>query len=328
MTYYVKLLVALTLIILPIISSQSYGNLSYSAVFSVGYIQYLPRLNSHLGPASKEFSADTSNLRNDYSTAVTVFPILTASLLFTAMALRVCCWQCCKPAIDVDGDIKQQIEQTSLVKQQQCQSYLFFVLFVVCCQGLLLVISYVHGGTETSIIALDNLRDIAVDLQTGGEGLDLSGNITFAAIQRSLPACPLSASLMEHQPEYQTSVEAYLGLISPVPGTVADLQVFLDVWGQNTLTQAMLTIYIVSVLMAVALLTALVRRRNKLLCWTVIVGYLLLAGMLIAWCLFLIALVSDPFIRIKYLHITQSSNVLFVCVYGCLSFQICLSIFV
>ena len=59
MTMRYALLLTLALIILPQLKSQSYENLSYSAVWSVKYVQHLRRLNSNLGSASKDFNIET-----------------------------------------------------------------------------------------------------------------------------------------------------------------------------------------------------------------------------------------------------------------------------
>jgi hypothetical protein len=293
MTMRYALLLTLALIILPQLNSQSYGNLSYSAVWSVKYVQHLPRLNSKLGSASKDFNIETSNPGNDYTSSVVVFPVLMVCLMFASMSLWVCCWHGCKPAINVDGNIKQQIKQNSLVKRRQCYGYFFFVLFLVCCQGLMFVITYAQDATNTSTSAVEYLHNVAINLQLGGERLDQSGNSTFASIQRSVPVCPGASTILDYQPDYQASMDAYLKLINPVPHAALDFQDFLELWGEQKMTQSILIIYIISIVMTVPMLISLVLKAGNLLYFTVIVGYQMLVGMLISSCLFSIGLVSE-----------------------------------
>jgi hypothetical protein len=126
--------------------------------------------------------------------------------------------------------------------------------------------------------------------------LDQSGNITFAAIEHSLSSCPQASTVLDYQTQYQDSMDAYLKLINPVPDTAIDLHDLLEEWGNEKMTLIIWIIYSISILVTVLVLVSQCFQKHYVLYVSVVVSCPVLLGMLVAWCLFLIGLVSKFFV--------------------------------
>lgn len=289
---YLVLSLSITQHLFGHVACQSYGNNSYSAVAAVNYVRHLPRLSPSLGKTSKDFNIDQSDLRNEYTSSLIVFPVLLVSLLFAAMSIWLFCWIKSRPKGDVDGDIKQHIQQNSILKRRQCQFFTFLILFILACHGLLFAMSFALDAADTSKTASDFLLNVSVELHTGGQDLDTAGDSSFSLVQMALPACPAAYRVMDYQPQYHSKVQAYLDLISPIPGKSKDFQDFLDEWGEKGVTQIVLVIYIISIIITLPILVSLLLKKSNLLFISVSMGFLVLLGLIVVWCLVLIGLVS------------------------------------
>lgn len=293
------LLAALSTLTLPQGFCQSYGNQSYAAVASVDWVQALPRLDAKLSSSSKEFDIDRTELRNEYTTSVIVFPCLLVCVCLLVMVMMTCCWCSALRStrnsynnIDGEASVKEHTQQQGRLKQYTCTLYLYLLLFLLSCQGLVLVIFKAQSGTVTSIAAIDTLHETALDLQSGGINLDLSGNLTFASVEQAIPVCPTASPILEYQLDYQASINSYLELIDPVPSASTDLQDFLEEWGSHKMSRGILLIYIISIILTFPIVVGQCVKFSSLLRFSIIVGYLMLLGLLASWCLFLIGLVS------------------------------------
>lgn len=281
--------------------SQSYGNISYTVSGTVDVVQHLPRITSSLQKGSKEFNMDTSDWENEYTSSVIVFPTMLAVLLFTIMVIRLCCWVRLKPTTGVDGDIKQHIVQTTLLRQRQYQFYIFLVLFVLASQGLFFVKFYAEEGSRLSVTSTDYLYNVSRNLLKGGDYLDQSGESTFALVELSASDCPPAMDVLNFQPLFQASVGDYSDIISPIPEATMDFQLFVDEWGQDIMYEIFWIVYIMSSIIALILLATSFVAKNELLYASACLGFIVVIGLLVCWCIFLIGLV-----RIKFCCIRRS----------------------
>lgn len=273
--------------------SQSYGNVSFAIPPAVRLVHSLPRISSSLREGSKEFQLDHSNwmTKSEYTSSLAVFPTLLAVILFTIMTIRLCYWMYWRPSCDVDGDIKQQIKQNMLLKQRQYYLYISLILFLLGCHALFFVKSCAQDGKHTSDLATDSLYSTAMDLKTGGELLDLSGDNTFALIQQSQAACPEAAAMLVFQVPFQTSVASFLDVISPIPDDITEFQVFLKDWGDEVMNDITWILYLASWLVTVPILVSQLAKNNVALYISIAFGFIVVLGLLVSWCIFLIGLV-------------------------------------
>ena len=322
---------------LSLISSQTYGNLTYNVLGIVKTIHSFPHINSKFQKISNHFNIDRNDLNNEYSQSVLTLPILFTCLLFvsfTIFELSLCCRVCCTCCRCLDSEpIRASInsmalwtEKVTKSKVSLIRSFWIFVLFsLIACQGIIFSGIYLINGFQHSIDSANNLYDLSINLEDSGYNLDTSGNIALNLVTQSIPTCPEAKFVQPYANDFNTYVTDYLNIIQPIPNDLTTMKDFLKKYGKHIASIAIWVTY-AAVLTSILFIIFSYLSKNRIavkvsIGW----GTLIIHCILVFWCIFFIALVFFFFffvfplthLLLVIIIILDLSFVLFCCVFYC-----------
>lgn len=282
---------------LPIlVSCQSYGNVTYTK------LSYLMKFHS------EDFDVDTSDLHNDYITAVITMPIIATAVLFVGMIifefslLFRCCCKCLRCMSHGESPARESISAVTLwtrdvSRSKTLLSRSFYLLVILCCvlsQGIIWSMQFFKEGSDNAIHATSDLKDVSISLEESGLALDVQGDQILNLTALAIPTCPEADVVEDYATDFEDYIESYLDIVGPLPDNLQDLEDFLSDWteGDTDSTGYVFGVYLLGVVVTLPLIVSFCIKSKCSMRGSLCGGVLFIHGLLVVFCLYFIALVS------------------------------------
>ena len=286
-----------------LVSCQSYGNMTYNK------LSYLMTFHD------EDFDVDTSNLHNDYIESVITVPIITTIVLFLiflifelSLMFRCCC-QCLRcmnhgkrPDDESSAAMFEWKEGVNKSKSFLTRSfYTSMVLCFIVTGGIIWSMQHFQKGTDNAIDATVELKDVAISLEDSGNALDIQGSQVLHLTQEAIPTCPEATAVETYAEEFEQYIAEYLDIVEPLPSNLEDLEDFLNEWSVGDVESGyVFGVYILFVVLTIPLLIAFCLKSKCCMKISLCCGLFFIHILLIAFCLYFIALVWNELIIYTY----------------------------